>query len=152
MKIRKATKKDLPQLTILCWENHKEMSKFTDDVVVNKKTKEGIKKEMSFTTKNVFTETLVAEENGKIIGNIDVHFTPGLRKEGSLYNLFVIKSKRGRGIGSELMNEGINLLKQKEIKSIRMIVHRKNINALSFLRKFNFKKEPIKVFWLRKLV
>jgi len=93
---------------------------------------------------------LAAEEGGKVMGNIYIFFTPGLRNEASISNLFVAKSQRRKKIGSALITEAINWLKQKGVKRVRMVVYRKNKNALSFLKKFGFKKEPIKVFWLTK--
>jgi len=152
MKIRQADKKDLPQLKKLCLEAHKELAKFSEDITVNKKTESEVNREMDSILKDPFTKVLLAEEDDRIIGNIYIFFAPGLRREGTISNLFVIKSQRKKGVASKLMATAIEWLQKRGLKRIRMVVHKKNRTALSFLKKFGFKKEPIKVFWLIKSI
>jgi ribosomal protein S18 acetylase RimI-like enzyme len=148
VKIRKAKKKDLPQLKKLCFEGHKEIAQYSEDMVVDKYTKKEINQEMKRV--DPFSIRFVAEKGKEIVGNVSIMVCPHLRKEGTIYGLFVIKSQRRKGIGTKLMLKALEYLKKKSVKRVRVIVHRKNKIALSFLKKFNFSKEPIKVFWLTK--
>lgn len=150
IKIRKSNKKDSSQLEKFCFEAHKELSKFSKDIVVNKKTRQAIKKEKN--AQEEFYKTFVAEKDGKVVGNASLFFAPGLRNEGTIFNVFVSKHQRRQGIGSKLVTEAAKWLEKHEIKEIRMVVHRKNKVGLLFLRKLKFKKEPIKVFWMAKSI
>lgn len=53
---------------------------------------------------------LVAEENGRIIGYVAIHFIPYLfmgGPEGYISELFVKNDARGKGVGSKLISEAV---------------------------------------------
>jgi GNAT superfamily N-acetyltransferase len=53
---------------------------------------------------------LVAEENGRIIGYVAIHFIPYLfmgGPEGYISELFVKNDARGKGVGSKLLSEAV---------------------------------------------
>lgn len=153
IKIRKADKKDLFQLKRLCLVAHKELAKFNKDMMaVNTQTEKEASQEVNLAFKDPFRKIFVAEKKGRIVGNVHIFFAPGLRKEGTIFNLFVIKSARRKGIASRLLTKAIDWSKKQKIKKVIMVIHKNNEDGLFFLKKFGFKKEPITVFWLTKSI
>ena len=92
-----------------------------------------------------------AVENFNPVGYIfySWHITPleTKKKAGTIYDLFVLKEYRGRGIGTELMKSAIEDLKNHGVDIVRLNVLSKNIRAIGLYEKFGF-KEVLKTMYL----
>ena len=142
MKIREAVKDDSAQLKNLFLEDQKYTRRFDEELVVNKQTKEEMEREVNRIFKEPKHKIFVAEEEEEVVGFIIPRFSPGITRSGWITNIFVSKSFRGRGIGSRLMKKGIDWLKKRGAKKVELTTYGVNQKALSFYRKFNFKKQP----------
>ncbi len=80
--------------------------------------------------------TLVAEDNGNIIGYINFSF---VLDEAELNKVVTHKDYRGRGIASALINEAIKILKEKGIITIFLEVREDNVVAQKLYEKIGFK-------------
>lgn len=84
--------------------------------------------------------SLVAEDRGEIIGAIF-----GINSEGLVANaaqvksLFVVKERRHKGIGKQLMEKCIAALKEHGIRSIALTVDRKNKVANKLYKGLGFR-------------
>ena len=79
----------------------------------------------------------VAEENGKIIGVIMVG-NDGRR--GYIYHTAVSPAERSKGIGTQLVNEALNALKDLGIIKVALVVFNKNEQGNIFWEKLGFVK------------
>ena len=61
------------------------------------------------------------------------------KKVGTIYDLFVLREYRGRGIGSSLMKGAIDNLKNHNVEIVRINVLSRNINAIHLYEKFGFR-------------
>ena len=89
--------------------------------------------------------TLVAIVDGKIVGNLNVWPT-GLRKMRHVreISMLIIKDYRELGVGSALMDYGINWAKkQKAIEKVVLGVFSSNKRAHGLYEKFGFKVEGV---------
>lgn len=84
---------------------------------------------------------LVAKYNNEIVGFAgiwncidDIHIT----------NIVTKKNKRHQGIANQLLQELINLAKQKQKSSLTLEVNEHNIYAIALYEKYNFKKIGIR--------
>lgn len=90
---------------------------------------------------------LVAEdEDGRGVGYISVHWLPYLMlpgPEGYISELFIYESARGKGAGTALMKDIIELAKTKGCSRLMLIAHRDRPSFESgFYEKFGFKEKP----------
>lgn len=152
MKIREAVEKDLSQLKSLFLEDQKYTKRFDEELVVNEQTKKEMEKEVNRIFKEPNGKILVAEENGKITGFIIPTFSPGTTRGGWISNIFISELFRRKGIGSRLMEKGINWLKQRGAKKVELTAYKVNQKALFFYKKLNFKKQPVKFVRLGKKI
>jgi ribosomal-protein-alanine acetyltransferase len=84
---------------------------------------------------------LVAEFEGKVVGYISAV----LEKDCChIYSLAVLPDFRGKGIGSSLLNELLNKLKEINIKKVFLEVKTNNMVAIKLYEKFNFKIKEVK--------
>jgi len=78
-------------------------------------------------------EGVIAEENGENLGLATVNI------ENNEMELITLDSlKPGRGIGTMLINEVVNMAKEKNVKRLWLITTNDNLNALKFYQKNNF--------------
>jgi GNAT superfamily N-acetyltransferase len=94
----------------------------------------------------------VAEDKGRIIGFVFVYFSPAILKSGWINEIFVTEAFRRNGIGSKLLEKGIEWLKQKNAKKVELKVYKINQEALSFYKKHHFKKQPAKFIRLERKI
>ncbi len=100
-----------------------------------------------------FVETLIESGNGALkfavedegsIGYVlySWHITPLKlkKKAGTIYDLFVLREYRGRGIGTSLMKEAINDLRNHGVRIVRINALSKNINAIHLYEKLGFRE------------
>ena len=150
MTIREVIKEDLPQIKNLFLEAHKYASGFDEEIVVNERTTQEIEKQTDKIFKESNGKLFVAEEKDKIVGFVYATFSPGILKSGWISEIFVAETFRQKGIGSQLIEKGIDWLKQKGAKRVELTAYKINHKALSFYKKHQFKKQPAKFIRLGK--
>jgi ribosomal-protein-alanine N-acetyltransferase len=82
---------------------------------------------------------LVAEYNSKIIGYV----ITSAERSGDIMSIAVLPKYRGNGIGSSLLKKGLEILKSKNVESVRLMVRKSNIVARNFYRKHKFEEAKI---------
>jgi len=76
---------------------------------------------------------VIAEENGEKVGLATIHI------ENNEMELVTIDSlKPGRGIGTIILNEVVNIAKKENVRRLWLITTNDNMNALKFYQKNNF--------------
>jgi len=83
---------------------------------------------------------IIAEYNGKIIGIADVRKRMGVMDHITVMGISVRKGYRNMGIGSALIEECIKTARQKKAKILRLEVFSTNKRAITFYKKYGFKK------------
>lgn len=152
--IRKATGKDFAELLDLMMENmkhHIRLSKLSWESL--EKIKKEQAKELRKDLDSTKTTILVYENEEKILGYVTLSLlkkSPYLKPKvrGSIDDLFVSQKFRRKGIGRDLINSAISLLKSKGVRDISISVVSRNKDAISAYEKFGF-KEDIKKMNLR---
>jgi ribosomal protein S18 acetylase RimI-like enzyme len=88
--------------------------------------------------KNHIVEYCVAYEKDKIVGLCDIYLNPKQDQIGLIGDLSVLPSNQHRKIGSTLLASGIELLRKKGCKTIKLSVDTENEKALGLYKKFGF--------------
>lgn len=92
-------------------------------------------------------EMIVAEVNGKVIGTLQLTYTPSLSYRGSkrctVESVRVDSSLRGKGIGREMMLWAIARAKEKGCISMQLTSHNDRIDAHRFYEQLGFKKSHV---------
>lgn len=85
---------------------------------------------------------LVAVLHNKVIGwcDIIVPDVPGFRHSGGL-GTGVLRGFRGRGIGTELVEQAIQQARERGLLRIELDIYASNLRAINLYKKFNFKFE-----------
>lgn len=65
-------------------------------------------------------------------------------RETHILNLAVHPERRGQGIGSRLLNYGVNYCREKGAREITLEVRRSNYKAISLYRNFQFQMQGIR--------
>lgn len=143
MKIRKATIKDFEQIKKIRTEFYLHQTKL-DNLNEPNWIKRGLGIATSKALKSKRHIFFIAEDKGKIIGYCSgvIDKLPRwlkLKKKGHLYNVFVKKEYRKKGIGKKLMFSVIDWFKQNKISWIQILVYSKNKNAYKIYKKLGFK-------------
>ena len=144
LKTREAIKEDFPQIESLFLEVQKYDTNFDKDVVFDEKTEKETKRSVRRHFIDPNGKFFVAEDKGRIIGFVFVYFSPAILKSGWINEIFVTEAFRRNGIGSKLMEKGIEWLKQKGAKKVELTAYKTNQEALSFYKKHHFEKQPAK--------
>jgi len=129
--------------------NLKEMEDYASAVnVLNKAFAESFKykpitkikwKKMTETfKKNHIVEHCVAYEKEKFVGICDAYLNPEQDQSGLIANFGVLPGYQHRKIGSALLASGIETLRKKRCKTIKLGVDTKNEKALGLYKKFGF--------------
>ncbi|MFD6155832.1 GNAT family N-acetyltransferase [Nocardia sp. NPDC060256] len=79
---------------------------------------------------------LIVEVDGIVLGHVLVALTPDRR--GWLLSLAVSERSCGRGYGSTLLQEAINLCRQRAMRSVRITVRPTNQSAYNLYRRIGF--------------
>ncbi|MHC1635795.1 MAG: ribosomal protein S18-alanine N-acetyltransferase [Candidatus Methanospirareceae archaeon] len=79
---------------------------------------------------------LVAEYEGVVVGFVIVVLTP--EGEGRIFAIAVDPRYRGRGIGRELLKAAFDVLKKRNIRSVRLEVRRTNFVAQHLYKSLGF--------------
>jgi RimJ/RimL family protein N-acetyltransferase len=107
------------------------------------KTKEEVRAWISAMLRNDTELFLLAEHDGKIVGNIDFHIGPRarLRHTGS-FGMSVAPEHRGRGVGRALLGSVIEWAHATpQIERIELSVISNNSAAIALYKKFGFEEE-----------
>lgn len=85
--------------------------------------------------------SLVAEENGKIVGYISIIFTDNYdRFTPFVYSIAVTNDYQSKGVGSKLVDAACTALKEKGYSNVELTVLIKNERAANFYEKNGFSK------------
>ena len=143
MKIRKATIKDFNQLKPLRKEFYLSETKgdpFSNPDWAGKPLSSLIVRKLRSSNFAYF----IAEENSKIVGFAagQIEKCPSFfsyRKRGHLFNLYVEKGYRKKGVGKKLSKEVMKWFRKKRIKWVMQLVYVKNKKAHRFHKNNGFK-------------
>ncbi len=99
-----------------------------------------------------FGSILIAEIDKKIIGMLNILFTISTAKGGmvAIFEDMIITSEhQGNGIGSLLLNSGIDHVKSLSISRITLLTDFDNNSAISFYEKHGFSQSAMVPFRLQ---
>ncbi len=100
-----------------------------------------LKKKWRFERGKIHFIDLVAEENKKILGYLSGYFIKyRVDRTGEILDLIVSKNARGKGVGTELIKEFLNISKKQGINEITLTTPKENKKAIKFYEKLGFKK------------
>jgi len=111
---------------------------FADSFQFKSFTKMKWKKMQETIKKNHIVEHCIACEEKKIVGICDIYLNSGQDQAGLIANFAVLPSYQHRKIGSALLASGIETLRKKGCKMIKLDVDTKNEKALGLYKKFGF--------------
>ena len=120
IKIEKMTKEHLSQIKDILQDQFDE---FWNENVLNGELE------------NPLSEYIVAIENGEVVGYAGL-WQP--IDEGHITNIVTKKDKRGNHIGTKMLEEIINLAKNKNLKCVTLEVNEHNKPAINLYKKYNF--------------
>ncbi|TSC89174.1 MAG: GCN5-like N-acetyltransferase [Parcubacteria group bacterium Gr01-1014_3] len=91
------------------------------------------------------TRTLVAVENGQLVGYINTIFAKFKKLHGNAYLTMAVKnSHRGLGIGTQLLEAAENLAKTRDTRRMELEVLGNNTGAIKLYKKMGYTKEGTK--------
>lgn len=140
MIIRRAKKADFEDYFKMKKQEEKDYS-----VIIGEKVRYPrpfVKKTFNKAVSSRLKAILVAEEEKKLIGYLDVEFYTKPKK-GYIEDLFVYKEYRNRGIATKLISEFKKILKEKKYKYMTLEVNIKNKNAQKLYGKLGFKAKSV---------
>ena len=136
MKIRRATIKDIDEISRLFYEYGKYEHKLNKNVKVGSFAE--IKKEGRVWF-DLGTRYFLAEVDGKVVGSIAFNFGKiGKERIGVIHTIIVLEKFRGRGIGNEMVNKVINYFREKKCRRVKSFVHIGNKESYKFWKKQGF--------------
>lgn len=140
--VRKATKYDIPSITVLYREQFREMAKLIPDFI-----KEG-DQSVEFLESTVISEEsdiLVCEENGTVIGFIllQAKVRPDFAfvisgKYCYIMDIIVTENHRRKGYGTELMNSAMDWARERGCNFINLDVLTNNPEAIRLYKKLGY--------------
>jgi ribosomal protein S18 acetylase RimI-like enzyme len=88
-------------------------------------------------------ELIVVENDGEVIGTLQVTFTPSISFQGgkraTVESVRVDEKYRGQGIGQELMNWAINRARQEKCVALQLTTNSDRTDAHRFYENLGFK-------------
>jgi ribosomal protein S18 acetylase RimI-like enzyme len=142
MIIRKATVNDFETLKKLRTEFF--LHEASGDERLNKKyVKKGLLISLGKSLRSKNEINLLAEINSKAVGFASSEIINNqnwikYKKQGHLYNLYVIPKYQGKGIGKKLMEKSLKWFKQRKIKDLKILVYAGNKKAGRLYEKYGF--------------
>ena len=92
-------------------------------------------------------ELIVAERDGRVIGTLQLTYTPSLSYQGSkrctVESVRVDSSIRGKGVGREMMLWAIERAKNKGCISMQLTSHGDRMDAHRFYEQLGFSKSQV---------
>lgn len=83
------------------------------------------------------TTSVVAEEDGKIVGGILCGHDG---RRGCFYHVCVAKEYRHRGIGTQMAMKSIEALRKEKINKVSLIAFRRNVGGNTFWKKMKWEE------------
>ncbi len=100
-----------------------------------------LKKKWKFERGKIHFVDLIAEENKKIIGYLSGYFIKyKVDGTGEIVDLIISEKARGKGVGTELIKEFLNISKKQGINEITLTTPKENKKAIKFYERLGFKK------------
>jgi len=153
MIIRKATLKDFEALKTL-WAEFFLLEASTDERLDPAWVKHGLPVALSKSLRNKKEISFLAEEKGKILGYSSSEIIPSRRtlykKQGHLYNLYVIPKYRKKGIGKKLLEKSLEWFNKNKIKDLKILAYSWNTKAQKLYRKYGFSDYMLTLKKIRK--
>jgi GNAT superfamily N-acetyltransferase len=85
---------------------------------------------------------LIAERNGEVVGTLHITFIPGLGRRGATRMLIeevrVVGSRRGTGIGREMIGAAVDLARARGCKSVELTTNKRRTDAHRFYERLGF--------------
>ena len=121
--------------------HNQQMFHYDLDPVNNKRfLKIGIKEFIDYMTKRDDSICIVAFDKERPIGFVSCTILEDENQiKGYIEDIYVEKMYRKLGIGSDLMNQVIKDLEERNIKNIKLHVAKRNETVFNFYKKFGFK-------------
>ena len=133
---RMATDSDLP--TIMAMLADDEIAENRENAAVPDHYREAF----AAMAKEVFNKMLLAEQDGKIVGSLQLVFIPGVSRNGTkralIESVRVRSSARGQNIGTTLMKEAIRLAKENGCGLVQLDSDLRRPRAHLFYRRLGF--------------
>ena len=153
IEIRKAHKKDIDSIVNLANELYETEMPFDTNLKAGYyKTKTGrkellkyIKDKKKLVLVAIINDNIVAFANGYIYDKEEMY----KEKVAYLHNISVSKDYKRNGIGTKLIDEFTNIMKEKGCSYIKLNAFRNNIPAVEFYKKKNF--EEYSMFYIKKI-
>ena len=142
IKIRKATIKDLNGIWVLV----KKLINFfheLDNCYKSFSQRRSVEAFLRKTFKDKNTEIFIAEDNNIIVGYIMVNVSKAqqmysFNKLGSIWDVYVEKEYRKKGITKQLLRESLKWFRLKKVKNINLSVDSKNLVGVKVWKKLGF--------------
>ena len=146
MKIRKAKLEDIERIHELDKESVEYHKKFDKDFYTVSNKWWNIKKDSQIKAiKSSRDLILVAEDEGDVVGYIWGYIE---NKIGKIQELIVTSKSRGKGVGTNLINEMLKYFKEKKCEISEIEVNVENEPTIKTYEKAGFKKREYKM-WLK---
>lgn len=144
MIIRKATLKDFEKLKAIRTEFYLHEAS-TDKRVNPDWVKHGLGISLGKSIRSKSEINFIAEEKGKILGYASSEIIPNpgwvsYKKQGHLYNLYVLPKYQGKGIGKKLIEKSLEWFKENKITDLKILSYVENKRARNLYRKYGFKE------------
>lgn len=92
-------------------------------------------------------ELRVAEENGVVVGCLQLCILPGLSSQGASRGLIedvrVASDRRSRGIGEQLVRWAIDEARARGCKLVELLTHHTRVDAQRFYERLGFSKSHV---------
>jgi ribosomal protein S18 acetylase RimI-like enzyme len=92
-------------------------------------------------------QLMVAEENGAVVGCLQLCIMPGLSSQGASRGLIedvrVASDRRSRGIGEQLVRWAIDEARARGCKLVELFTHHTRVDAHRFYERLGFSKSHV---------
>jgi ribosomal protein S18 acetylase RimI-like enzyme len=92
-------------------------------------------------------ELMVAEENGAVVGCLQLCILPGLSSQGASRGLIedvrVASARRSRGIGEQLVRWAVDEARDRGCKLVELLTHHTRVDAQRFYERLGFSKSHV---------
>ena len=96
---------------------------------------------------DVNIQLMVAEENGAVVGCLQLCILPGLSSQGASRGLIedvrVASDRRSRGIGEQLVRWAVDEARARGCKLVELLTHHTRVDAQRFYERLGFSKSHV---------
>jgi len=86
---------------------------------------------------NEKNSVIIAENESEIFGFVIINYNPNLNK-AIIENIYTKKEYRGKGIGKQLLDYSLNILKKKGCSYVCLLVDKNNNNSIEWYERQDF--------------